>query len=809
MGTTTGAKILYEFGPFRVDPDKQLLLRENQPVAITPKAFETLLILVRRSREVVSKDEMMKQLWPNSFVEEANLSQNIFMLRKALGDTPDERRYIVTLPGRGYRFAGEVRAVTQDADLVIASHTRSELLLKTAEDSPEMGVATLPTLSAVTDRKFNWRYAVSIGAVTAALGMAAVVLLRGHRPAALGAKDTVLIADFTNTTGDSVFDGTLRLGLSVQLEQSPFLSLVSDDRIQQTLQMMGQQPEAKLTPKIAQDLCQRIGSAAVIEGSIAQIGTPYLLTVKAVNCSNGETLTSTEARASDKNHVLDALGKASSEIRSKLGESLNTVQKFDTPLEQGSTPSLEALKSYSEGMRAISTGNDTPAAIPLFKRAIELDPSFAQAYGVLSLQYQDLGESAIAVDYARKAYELRGRTSEPEKYFVTARYDKEVTGNIEAAIQTCQLWIAAYPRSWLARTLLAGAIYPVVGEYEKAGAESKEAIRLDPNAPAAYDMLMSNQIALNQLDDAKATSEQARFRRLNFTQLGIDRYELAFLQNDSVGMVRQAAASVGQPGTEDQMLASEAETAAYRGHLQRARDLSRQATDSAERADEQEPAATYMAISAVPEALFGNAKEAERRATPALQRSTGRDVEYAAALTFAFAGDNTRSEALADDLSRKYPEDTLVQFNFLPTLRGTLALNRQDAPEALAALRAATPYELGVTRFSTPPWTAMYPVYVRGEAYLVTHQGVEAAAQFQKILDHPGVVLNEPIAALAHLQLGRAYALVEAQASHGTDADAARAKARAAYQDFLTLWKNADPDIPIFKQAKAENARLR
>jgi serine/threonine protein kinase len=628
-------------------------------------------------------------------------------------------------------------------------------------------------------------------------GLAVAGYFYFHAAPKLTNKDTIVLAGFTNTTGDPVFDDTLRQGLSVQLEQSPFLSLVPDDRIQQALRMMGRKPDAKLTPEIAQDLCQRVGSAAAIEGSIAQIGTPYLLTVKAVNCSNGETLASTEAQASDKNHVLDALGKASSEIRSKLGESLSTVQKFNTPLEQATTPSLEALKAYSEGMRAISTENDTPAAIPLMRRAIELDPNFVAAYAMLSLQYQDLGESSVAAEYSRKAYDLRAHTSEPERYFAIARYDKEVTGDIPAAIQTCQLWIAAYPRSWLPRTLLAGAIYPVVGEFEKAATQGEEAIRLDPNAPVSYGLVMEAEIALNQLGEATSAYEQARERKLTFTQYALDRYEIAFLQNDSAGMAQQVAASVGQPGTEDQVLGAEAETAAYYGQLKKARELSRQAMDSAERADEQEAAATYLAMSAVREALFGNAPEARSRATSALERSTARDVRYAAALTFVLTGDDGRAEVLAADLNKEYPKDTLVQFNFLPALRGLLALDRRNAPEALATLRAATPYELAETRFSVLAWTGMYPVYVRGEAYLAARQGSQAAAEFQEILDHRGVVLNEPIGVLAHLQLGRAYAM-----------QGDTAKARAAYQDFLTLWKNADPDIPVLKQAKAEYAKL-
>ncbi len=663
----------------------------------------------------------------------------------------------------------------------------------------------LATAPAATRGGKRSAMAVALAAlVLAGLGIGGWLLFT-RKPPTLTDKDTIVLASFTNRTGDPIFDGTLRQGLSVQLEQSPFLSLVSDDRIQQTLRMMGRKPDARLTPGIAQDLCQRVGSAAVIEGAIAQIGTPYLLTIKAINCSNGETLASVEAQASDKNHVLDALGNASSEIRRKLGESLSTVQKFNTPLEQATTPSLEALKAYSAGMKLQNT-SDT-ASLPFFKNAIKLDPNFALAYGMLSIVYNDLGETTIAATYARKAYELRARTSEPEKYFVTARYNKEVTGNIDAAIESCQLWIGAYPRAWMPHALLMGAILPEVGEYEKAVAEGQEAIRLAPDLSFLYALLMDNYIALNRPDEAKATYEQARARKLQYPFFTLDLYDIAFLRDDPAEMARQVAASVGQPGTEHEILAYEAETAGYHGQLKKARVLFRQAVDSAERAQAREPAATYLGMSALEEALFGNANEAGRRATSALEQPAARDVKYAAALAFAFTGDDARSEAIVRDLARNYPEDTLVQFNFLPTLRGRLALNRRNAPEALAILRSATPYELGQTRFSIIGFTGLYPVYVRGEAYLAAHQGAKAAAEFQKILDHPGIVVNEPIGALAFLQLGRAYAL-KAQMSRGPDADAARAKARAAYKDFLTLWKNADPGIPILRQAKAEYAKL-
>jgi DNA-binding winged helix-turn-helix (wHTH) protein/tetratricopeptide (TPR) repeat protein len=794
LSMVTEPKVLYEFGPFQVDPDKQVLLREDQPVAITPKVFETLLILVRHSREVVSKDELMKAVWPDAFVEEANLSQNIFMLRKALGDTPEDRRYIVTLPGRGYRFAAQVRTVMQDGeDLIIESRSRSQMVVQQMNSSPGEALHAHPTR---LHRKMVRKYLLPIAAVLALLVVGTAFLLRKHRPIGLGQTDSVLVADFTNTTGDPVFDGTLRQGLAVQLEQSPFLNLVSEDRIQQALRMMGQPPDARLSPEVAREICERTASTAVLDGSIAQIGTQYLLTLKAVNCASGESLTSTDAQASGKNHVLDALAKTASEIRSRLGESLSTVQKFDTPLEQATTPSLEALKAFSSGRKVESTEGDA-AAIPFFKHAIELDPNFALAYAWLGLMYVDLGESSVAAEYTRKAYELRDRTSEAEKYFITSRFHKVVTGNMEKAEQACQLWIQAYPRSETPHNLLSGAIYPVTGQYEKGIEAGREAVRLNPHFPPSYALLMSNYTALSRLDEARAAYDQALERKLKNSLFHRALYQIAFLQNDAAGMAQQVARSAGTPGVEDKLLGLEADTAAYSGRLRNAREFSRRAMDSAERAEENEPAAMYAALSGLREALFGNAEEARWRATSAIRRSTDRDVQYGAALAFAFAGDNSRAQALTDDLGKRFPEATIVQFNYLPTLRAKLAISRGNASEAIESLGAAAQYELGHTTSSTYGWTALYPVLVRGEAYLAAHNGSEAAAEFQKILGHRGIVVNEPIGALAHLSLARAYAI-----------QGETAKARAAYQDFLTLWKDADPDIYVLKQAKAEYAKL-
>ena len=688
------------------------------------------------------------------------------------------------------------KCLEKDRDLRYqhASDLRTDLqrLKRDTDSAPAPISAEAGTATGVRKR---WKMIVP--AVVAVLALSIGGYFYSHRTPKLTDKDTIVLADFTNITGDPVFDGTLRQGLSVQLEQSPFLSIISDQQIQQTLQMMGQKPDAKLTPAIARELCQRTGSAAVLDGSITQIGTPYLLTLKAVNCASGESLASTEAQASDKSHVLDALGKTASEIRNKLGESLSTVQKFDTPLEQATTPSLEALKAFSSGFQIHNSVGDA-AAIPFYKQAIEFDPNFALAYEWLGLSFNDIGELSKDVDCTRKAYELRDRTSEPEKYFITARFHKVVTGNMEKAEQALQLWMQAYPRMSLPHIYLAGAICPVTGQYEKGIEQGREAVRLSPNHSPAYAVPMPNYIALNRLDEAKAAYEQAIQRKLKSGVFPLLLYEIAFLQSDAAGMAQQVSSSAGKPGIEATLLANEADTAAYSGRLRKAREFSRRAVDSAERTEEKEAAATYSALSGLREALFGNADEARRLATLAMKQPAGHDLQYGVALALAYAGDEKFAQTLTDDMGKSFPEATIVQFNYLPTLRAKIAVGRGNPSEALESLRAATPYELGRTTYSSYDWTGLYPVYVRGEAYLAAHQGPEAAAEFQKILDHRGIVVNSPIGALAHLGLARAYAL-----------QGDTAKARAAYQDFLTLWKDADPDIPILQQARAEYAKLK
>lgn len=780
-------KVLYEFGPFRVDPDKQLLLRENQPVAITPKAFDTLLILIRRSREVVSKDELMKTVWPDAFVEEGNLSQNIFALRRALGDTPEARRYIITLPGRGYRFTAQVRTVTQEGDdVLIQSWSSRQMVVEQTDSSPVEALPALP----ITQRKLNWKY-VLVATTMLALAITGVVLVRRrYSQPRVVSKDLIVLADFENKTGDPTFDETLKQALAVQLEQSPFLDVLSDQRVDEQLQLMGHDREERLSWELARQVCQRSQGKAVLLGSISRLGSQYVIGLNALSCDTGDALGREQVEATSREHVLQALGDSAQKMREKLGESVATVQRYDAATEQATTPSLQALRAYSLGRRAQISG-DYPAAVRWFEDATRLDPDFAIAYTSLASAHANLGESGMASESVKKAYARRERATERERFYIESQYYDEL-GDVESARQTYELWLSVYPNDWAPNFGLCN-LFQSIGKYEKGLVLARESVRLGPQNPLNYGNLAASYLFVNRFSEARAIVEKPELEKFDSPPLHMLGYVLAFFHHDAAAMSREVAWGTGKPGVEDMFLGQEADTAAFRGELRKARDLSSRAVTSAEHAGQRETAATYYAEAALREALFGNRREARQRAAHPVGQALGREVQARAALAFALAGDSTGARKITDEWSKRFPKDTLAQSNFLAAIRAAIALNAGDPSSAIEELRVAAPYELGWVGFDL----SLAPVYMRGQGYLRLRKGEEAAIEFEKICNHPGTVGNSPFASLAPLGLARAYAL------QGNGA-----KARAAYQEFLNLWKDADPDIPILKEAKAEFAKL-
>jgi len=683
------------------------------------------------------------------------------------------------------------KAIAKDRNLRYQRAAEIRTDLQRLKRDPDLKGATSYPRAIGTGRKI----VIPAGLAIVALAVGGWLYYARHANA-LAEKDTIVLADFANSTGDPVFDGTLRQGLAAQLEQSPFLGLISESRVQQTLRLMAQPADAPLTPIIVRELCQRAGSKAYVGGSIASLGSQYVLGLTAVNCSTGDSLAEEQVTADGKEKVLKALGEASTRLRWKLGESLSTVENFDTPIEQATTPSLEALQAYSLGRKTMVGKSDFAGAVPFFQRAIQFDPNFAMAYASLGVSYYNLGETSLADKNTRKAYELSERVSEREKFYTESHYHFFVTGDMEKARQAYELWAQTYPRDFVPRANL-GGVYVNLGRHEKALGEFREALRLEPGSAGAYANLVVVYLNLNRLKEARATAEEALARNLDSPTLRFDLYGLAFLENDSTGMAQQVAWSAGKLGVEDVLLAAQADTVAYSGRLAKARELSRRAVASAKRAEEKETAAGYEAGAGVREALFGNATEARHLAGAALALSNGQDVQCGVALALALVGDAAQADKLADDLAKRFPEDSIVQFNCVPTLRAQIALSRAEPSKATAVLQAATPYELATPSNGSFSFS-LYPAFVRGEAYLRAHHPTEAAAEFQKLLDHRGLVVMEPIGALAHLGRARAYAL-----------QGDSAKAHAAYQDFLTLWKDADPDIPILIAAKAEYAKLK
>ena len=783
-------QVVYEFGPFQLDVSQRLLFRDRKLIPVSPKATETLVVLVKNHGQLVEKEALIRQIWPGSFVEESNLAVQVSQLRKILSEAMG-RDPIETIPKRGYRFIAAVQK-------------------STAIDAPPVAAVppepTAPPPAPRAARARPWMMILGLAALLLALLLAFLGIVRWRttpappaatiaaaRPLAaatgLTAKDSILLADIQNETGESVFDGTLRQALSIQLEQSPFLALVSDQQIQRTLSLMQQPKNVRLTPELAWELCQRTASAAVIYGSVANLGNQYILGLRALNCRTGDSLVNQQTTAEGKDHVLKAVDEAATALRAKLGESLAQLQKYNTPIEEATTPSLSALEAYSVGWLMNYRKGDPAGAIAFFQRAIQLDPGFAMAYAALGQSYSNLYEPGHAAQYLKRAYELRERVSEREKFYIESRYQRLVTGDLEKARQIHQQWAQVYPRDAVPYTSL-GLIDRYLGQYQRALTEAAQALQLSPDSAQSYTNLSFSYLLLNRLAEAKALADEAQSKNLDSPLLRLNLYFQAYLRNDRPAAEQLEAWSVGRAGIEHRFLEDRAFQYASAGQLDQALALSKRAIASALRSGAKETAAAYQIKWAVLQALIGNGSQARQDAAAGLRLADDRDSKYNSALAFALSGESARAQVLVESLDKAFPQDTAVQFCYLPTLRALLALARGDAAQALQSLEATKPYELGEV-------TVLYPVYVRGQAYLAAQRGADAASEFQKIIDWPGVVSDDPIGALAHLQLARAYAM-----------QGSIEKARTAYRDFLTRWQDAPPTIPILVAARSEYAHM-
>jgi serine/threonine protein kinase len=665
--------------------------------------------------------------------------------------------------------------------------------------APTSGISAAISATGTSSATFLPDTATKSGGLKTIVGGAVVIIVIAaiaagayfflHRPPKLAGKGSIVLADFTNTTGDAVFDDALRQGLAAQLAQSPFLSILSDQQIRQQLRFMGQAQTARLTNDLARQICQRTQSDAVLDGSIAQIGSTYSLILNAVNCASGETLATAQSQAADKNQVLGALSKASEEIRGKLGESLASIQKYDTPIAEATTSSLEALKAFSLGTQARANKGEATAA-PFFKQAVTLDPNFAMANAVLGQVETNLGERDLGAEYTRKAYALRERASELERFYIDSHYYENVTGEREQANQVYELWSQTYPREPIPVNNLAVA-YSRFGNWEKALPLARKSHELGPDDGIGCFALAAIYLGMDRIDEVKATINQCQQRKLDTPLFHFVLYQVAFLQNDAPTMTRELSAYASSaPEIAASASSLQAESEAYLGHREKARGLYRTAVEAYQGLGKKESAAAVVAAEAFMEAEVDDSSAARQDATAALAIASSFALKGDAAYAFARAGDTARAESLAAEMSKDRPTDTFANVYVLPTVRAAVELDRNNAAKAVEILQPVTAYDLAGTR-------KLLSAYERGRAYLLLHRGPDAAAEFQKVLDHPGIVMNSLVGPLAHLQLGRAYALAGDPS-----------KARAAYQDFLGLWKDADPDVPILKQAKAEYAKL-
>ena len=662
MALETQSPAVLRFGTFEVDVRTGEVRKQGVRIKLQEQPFHVLTVLLQRSGEVVTREELRSQIWPaDTFVDFDNsLNTSINKLREALGDSAESPRFIETLPRRGYRLIAPV----------------------TCDDRKESAVATA-----------GWKIAVPLFVVAAAL-LAGGLFWRTRQGPRLTEKDTIVLADFANTTGDPVFDDTLKQGLRVQLEQSPFLNILSDERVSEQLPLMGRPKDERLTKQLARDLCQRVGSKAVLAGSIASLGTHYVLGLSAFNCYTGDALTSEQVEADSREHVLSALGDSAKRMRENLGESLASIQKYYAPVEQATTPSLEALQAYSLGLKTwFAKGVDD--SFPFFQRAVELDPKFAMAYSRLGTAYNDVGEGVLSVENTRKGYELREKVSQRERLYLESHYYHYATGELEKAEQVYELWQQIYPRDWVPYTQLV-AVYADLGKYEKALEEAHEEMRLDQSNQIIYADLAGSYLDLNRLAEAGAVLKQAEERKIESGELLGSRYQLALLRGDAREMERLAASAAGKPVAE-YLLFVDTFLEAYHGRRKKVRELLRRKVEFAERSSARERAASHHADAGLMEAYFGNPQQARADAETALKVSAKRDsgVTSASALALALAGDTTQAENLAAELSQKFPLNTRVQRCALPTIHAAVALHRGNADKALELLPGTMgPYDL-------------------------------------------------------------------------------------------------------------------
>lgn len=775
----------YRFGRFSLDVRERRLSRDGEVIPLRLKVFDTLRVLVENAGRLVTKQELLDSVWPGTIVEENNLNHNVSVLRKALGEQATGQQYIETVPRVGYRFVAPVETVALETD-------------SAASPGPD-GIDHADEASAADETPPPWRRArfllaaMAVAAVVALLSLSWWLSSRGHPT--LTDKDAVVIADFANTTGDEVFDGTLRHAVAVGLGQSPFINILSDERMRQTLRYSGRSPDERVTPDRAREIAQRQGAQVLITGSIASLGSNYVIDLEAVSAASGETVAREQAEAVSREKVLVRLGEAVARLRKKLGESLASIEKFSAPIEQVTTASLEAFKAYDLGRQNQFAGKYFEA-IPLYRRAVELDPQFAMAHAALGITYGTAREYDLAAQYSRRAFELRDRVSERERFYIAARYYMDVLDDGDRAIEVLELWKQTYPRDFVPRTNLS-ARYCAIGRYEQGLEEAREGLRLNPDAGVAYAAVAHNALCMGRYEEAASALAQAATRKLDPPYGPYMLYALGWVKGDASAMQRQVdrvAATPAEPG----MLSMQSVSAAYAGRVREARDLTKRAIELARGQDLEEGASLYAAGEALWEAAYGNCAESKQAATRSLALSRGRYALSWNALAAGICGDSSLAGRLADEMVLRFPQDSFFKASWLPMIDAALSLHRRLPAAALERLQTTARVELGTN-------ASLWPAYLRGLAYLDQGAGAEARLEFKKILDNKGVLLPKDFNPAAITLYPLAYLGSARAAARAGDDDGTR----SAYEALLALWHDGDADIAIVRAARHEYRQLK
>jgi eukaryotic-like serine/threonine-protein kinase len=783
-----GDRGAYRFGPFQLDVRERRFSRGTEVIPLRIKVFDTLRVLVENAGRLVTKQELLDAVWPDTTVEENNLNHNVSVLRKALGEKATGQQYIETVPRVGYRFVAAVETAEPPAE---AASDDVPVV------DPGVGEGDRASSTGTTTPSRRWRTALAllgVAIVTAATSFYLVRPRTSGRVAALTDKDSVLIADFVNTTGDEVFDGTLRRAVAVELGQSPFLNIVSEDRVRETLRYIERSPDERVTGDLAREIAQRQGVTALLIGSIASLGRHYAINLEAVSVASGETVAREQIEAESRERILARLSEAATRLREKLGESIASIEKFSAPIEQATTGSLEAFKAYDLG-RQRHFGGQYFEAIPLYRRAVDLDPEFAMAYAALGITYGTAREYDLAAKFSQRAFELRERVSEREKFYISARYYMDVLDDGDRAIEVLELWKQTYPRDFVPRTNLS-ARYCAIGRYQEALEEAREGVRLNPDAGVTYAALAHSSICLGLHKEAAVAIEQAMARRQDPPYSHYMLYGIAFLQGDAAAMQEQVNRVSGTPA-EGGMLAMQSVTAAYAGRVRHARELTKRAIELAVGRGLEEAAGMYAAGDALWEAAYGNCREAEQAATRSLALSRGRYPLSWSALAVAICGNSVLAEKLADEMVRRFPHDSFFKASWLPMVHAAVSLHRGHPAVTVEGLKRAERVELGTN-------AAAWPAYLRGMAYLKQDAAAEARLEFQKVLDNKGVLVPKDFNPAALTLYPLAYLGRARAAAHSRDVDASR----SAYEALLGIWQDADSNVPIVRAARREYEQL-